>query len=81
MNQIIIHQNTSSSLQLYDPQKGLLNLAASEAAERYFARAKDLDGLSKDIEAKLKEQRDFVLWLGQHGREEGQRDVPKMSRI
>ena len=62
MNEIIIPQKTASSLQLYDPEKGLLSLAAAEAAEKHFGRAKNLDGLSKAIAAKLKEQRDFVLW-------------------
>ncbi len=61
MNQLIIPTNTSSGLQRYDTEKGLLALAAAEAAHKHFARAKNLDGLSKAIEAKLKEQSQFVL--------------------
>jgi hypothetical protein len=55
MDQFIISTNTSSGLQRYDPEKGLLALAAAEAAHKHFARAKNLDGLSRAIEAKLKE--------------------------
>jgi len=73
LNEIIISQNTSSGLQLYDPGKGLLALAAAEAAQRHFARTKNLDGLSKAIEAKLKEQRDFVLWRVSMGEKSGSR--------
>jgi hypothetical protein len=63
MNQFIIPTNTSSSLQLYDPEKGLLALAAAEAAHKH--------GLSKAIEAKLKEQRNFVLWWDRMGEKRG----------
>src|SRR5271166_6233080 len=63
--------NTSSGLQRYDPEKGLLALAAAEAAHKHFARAKNLDGLSQAIEAKLKEQRNFVLWWDRMGEKRG----------
>ena len=59
MNEIVIPQKTASSLQLYDPQKGLLSIAAAETAQKHFARARNLDGLNKAIEEKLKAQRDF----------------------
>ena len=71
MDQFITPTNTSSGLQRYDPEKGLLALAAAEAAHKHFARAKNLDGLSKAIEAKLKEQRNFVLWWDRMGEKRG----------
>ncbi len=40
MNEIVIPQKTASGLQLYDPQKGLLSIAAAETAQKHFARAK-----------------------------------------
>ena len=46
----------------YSPEKGLKKLAVAEAAEHYFSRAKDATGLHKAVEAKLGEQRRFVLW-------------------
>ena len=71
INQFIIPTNASSGLQLYDPEKGLLALAAAEAAHKHFARAKNLDGLSRAIEAKLKEQRNFILWWDRMGEKRG----------
>ena len=71
MHQFIIPRNTSSGLQRYDPEKGLLALAAAEAAHKHFARAKNLDGLSQAIDAKLKEQRNFVLWWDRMGEKRG----------
>jgi hypothetical protein len=67
----LVPANTSSGLQRYDPEKGLLALAAAEAAHKHFARAKNLDGLTKAIEAKLKEQRNFVLWWDRMGEKRG----------
>ena len=46
----------------YNPEKGLKNLAVAEAAEQYFARAKDSTGLHEAVQAKLGEQLRFVLW-------------------
>lgn len=46
----------------YDPERGLKNLAVAEAAEQHFQRAKDSTGLHEAVEAKLGEQRRFVLW-------------------
>ena len=47
-------------------------IAAAEAAEQYFARAKDPQGLMEAVELKLTEQRNFVLWWDgqekQHGK-------------
>jgi hypothetical protein len=71
MNQFIIPTNAPSGLQLYDPEKGLLALAAAEAAHKHFTRAKNLEGLTKAIEAKLKEQRNFVLWWDRMGEKRG----------
>ena len=49
----------------YDPEKGLKGVAVAEAAEKYYARAKDRTRLQEAIEAKLGEQRRFVLWWDQ----------------
>ena len=67
----LVSANTSSGLQHYDPEKGLLALAAAEAAHKHFARAKNLDGLSQAIDAKLKEQRNFVQWWDRMGEKSG----------
>ena len=69
MNEIA--QRTAGLPANYDPDKGLKKLAVAEAAEQYFARAKDSTGLHKAVEAKLGEQRRFVLWWDQqkHGGE------------
>ena len=42
-------------------------LAVAEAAEKYFARAKDATKLYEAIKAKLGEQRRFVLWWDTNG--------------
>ena len=55
----------------YDPEKGLKAVAVAEAAEKHFARAKDIVKLFEAIEAKLKEQRKFVLWWDQREKAEG----------
>jgi hypothetical protein len=46
MHELVLPTSTSSGLQHYDPEKGLLARAAAEAAHKHFARAKNLDGLS-----------------------------------
>ena len=58
----------------YDPEKGLKTIAVAETAEKYFARAKDIVKLFEAIEAKLKEQRKFVLWWDGLGEKRGKRD-------
>ena len=57
----------------YDPEKGLKGVAVAEAAEKYYARAKDVTKLGEAIEAKLGEQRRFVLWWDSHGLHGGDR--------
>lgn len=57
----------------YDPDKGLKKLAVAEAAEKYFARAKDATGLFEAIKAKLTEQRRFVLWWDTQEKDKGGR--------
>ena len=51
----------------YDPERGLKSIAVAEAAENYYARAKDATGLYKAIEAKLGAQRQFVIWWDGQG--------------
>jgi hypothetical protein len=41
MHELVLPTSTSSGLQHYDPEKGLLALAAAEAAHKHFARAKN----------------------------------------
>ena len=38
------------------------SISVAEAAEKMFARAKDVDGLYEAVATKLSEQRRFVLW-------------------
>ena len=64
MNDIVLHKSPGLPAD-YDPDKGLKKLAVAEAAEQYFARAKDSTGLHEAVEAKLGEQRRFVLWWDQ----------------
>jgi phage N-6-adenine-methyltransferase len=47
---------------IYDPDKGLKTVATSEAAEKYWRRAKDATKLYAAIEAKLKAQAEYVVW-------------------
>ena len=55
----------------YKPEHGLKTIALAETAERYFKRAKDADKLYEAIEAKLTEQRKFVLWWDGSGFNKG----------
>ena len=68
-----IIQESGTNLQHYDPEKGLKNIAVAEAAEQYFARAKDSTGLFEAIKAKLTEQRNFVLWWDSQEKNKGGR--------
>jgi len=52
----------SGELAHYDPERGLKAVAVAEAAEKHFARAKDLQQLEKAVKSKLSAQRKFVLW-------------------
>jgi hypothetical protein len=63
----------------YEPDKGLKKIAVAEAAEKHFARAKDTDKLYEAIEAKLKAQRDFVLWW-ESVKSKGRRPEEKRNR-
>lgn len=51
----------------------------SEAAERHYARAKDLEQLNEAVEAKLSEQRDFVLWWDMQEKSPGGRPTENPS--
>ena len=55
----------------YDPKRGLKHLAVAEAAERHFKRAKDSTGLHEAVQAKLGEQRRFVLWWDEQEKNPG----------
>lgn len=60
--QIVVADPASRALDDYDPAKGLKKVAVAEVAEKYYARAKDPTRLFEALEAKLIEQRQFVLW-------------------
>lgn len=57
----------------YEPDKGLKSIAVAEAAEKHFARARDATKLYEAIEAKLGEQRRFILWWDQQEKHPGNR--------
>src|SRR5262249_52915429 len=50
------------ALELYDPDKGLQEIAVAEASERHWERAKDATNLFKAIETKLTAQAEYVVW-------------------
>jgi phage N-6-adenine-methyltransferase len=53
---------TRDELAHYDPHKGAKSIHAAEAAEKFYAKAKDTEKLYLAIEAKLTLQAEFVLW-------------------
>jgi hypothetical protein len=55
-------RRSSGDLEQYDPQRGVVTIAAAETAERLFRRAKDPARLLEAIAVKLTEQRRFILW-------------------
>jgi phage N-6-adenine-methyltransferase len=55
----------------YSPEDGLKAIAVAEAAEKHFARAKDIVALFEAIEAKLGEQRRFVMWWDEQEKNPG----------
>lgn len=60
----------SQEVAYYDPHAGVEAIAKLESLEAYFKRAKDATGLYQAVEAKLGEQRRFVLWW------DGQKHTP-----
>ncbi len=67
-------------LQHYNPTEGLKKVALAEVAEKYYRRAKDVDGLYAAVEAKLTEQREFVLWWDEQEKAAGARGFPGPGR-
>lgn len=67
--------NSSKDVANYDPDKGLKAIAVAEAAEKYYARAKDSTALEAAIVAKLTGQRDFVIWWDGQEKDKGGGDV------
>jgi DNA N-6-adenine-methyltransferase (Dam) len=47
---------------IYDPERGLKEIAVAEVAEKYWARARNADKLFEAIELKLEAQREYVAW-------------------
>lgn len=56
-----------AGLSKYSPETGLKRMAGAEAAEKYYARAKDATGLQYAIRAKLEAQAEFVFWWDTKG--------------
>jgi hypothetical protein len=46
----------------YDPEKGLKTAKMAQAAEQYWTRAKDAEGLYHAIETKLDAQAEYIVW-------------------
>ncbi len=65
----------------YDPEQGLKAASVAEAAEKYFARAKDTTKLYEAIEAKLGEQRRFVLWWDEQNNKGGNPTLTGLKRL
>jgi hypothetical protein len=49
-------------IEIYDPDRGLKEIAISEAAEKHWARARNRDKLYEAVKVKLTEQRRYALW-------------------
>ena len=62
-NEIIKTGSGADEVVQYDPERGLKSIAVAEAAENYYARAKDGTKLFEAIEAKLGAERDFIVWF------------------
>jgi hypothetical protein len=69
-----LRRRGSQDLEHYDPKVGMTRIAVQEAAEKHWRRAKDATRLMEAVEAKLAEQRRFVLWWDQ---QEKRRHVSK----
>jgi ParB family chromosome partitioning protein len=71
-----------TDLEKYNPEKGLKIIAITEAAEKHYARVKDLGKLETAIRAKLTAQAEFVLWWDHHvEKDKGGRPPDKKTRI
>ena len=58
----LVPASGSTDLTTYTPEQGLQRVAVYEAAEKYYARAKDVTKLEQAIRAKLEAQAEFVYW-------------------
>jgi hypothetical protein len=59
-NELIKVRKTEPTL--YDPVKGLKEIAVAEAGEKHWRRAKDATKLFAAVEAKIDAQADYVVW-------------------
>jgi hypothetical protein len=57
-----IAHSSGRKVEIYDPDRGLKEIAVAEAAEKHWARAKDAKKLLEAVEVKLKKQRDYIAW-------------------
>ena len=62
-----LQKSSPGALKRYSPNLGLKQVAVYEAAEKYYARAKDVRQLEKAIRAKLTAQAEFVFWWDTKG--------------
>jgi DNA N-6-adenine-methyltransferase (Dam) len=62
MNDIAPRSSSTRDVAIYDPERGLKEIAVAEAGEKHWARAKNPDKLFEAIELKLEAQRDYVAW-------------------
>ena len=63
----LVRASGSTDLTHYTPEQGLKRVAVYEAAEKYYARAKDVTKLEQAIRAKLEAQAEFVYWWDSAG--------------
>jgi phage N-6-adenine-methyltransferase len=80
MSTAVERKSGQQQLKLYDPEKGLKTIAVTEAAERYYRRARDIAGLIDAIEKKIEAQLDFVRWWNKQEKGQGQRSDLKQHR-
>lgn len=69
-------KQSAAGLSKYNPERGLKNVAMFEAAEKYYARAKDATKLEQAIRAKRETLAEFVFWWDTKGpgaKSQGQR--------
>lgn len=71
-------KQSASGLSKYNPKKGLATVAVAEAAEKHYARAKDVTKLLAAIRAKLEAQAEFVYWWDTQA-ERQQKGQPKKN--
>ena len=57
-----ITSRRARELQHYNPEKGLRKIAAAEAGEQHCRRARDTEGLIREVVKKMEAQAEYILW-------------------